>query len=216
MPFTAPTVANKGNRFHVGPSPIILVTVQEWVVFNIVQSALLLIPAWGIQPVSPPANALAAHAGRPLLLEELQPGYIELVTAERVLDSVYLATENLFQWSYSSSSPTLGVPVKVIACGVKNITARQQLVPIPPGSHALARAFYNYEILVTYADAAGHTATITLMSGPRWQRAFVSAGPGRLEVQVKVACSRIEITTPPAPEPGPALPYKPVRVWVWG
>ncbi|MDN5361416.1 MAG: hypothetical protein PWP70_463 [Moorella sp. (in: firmicutes)] len=53
MPFTAPSVANKGNQFRIGPRTDILVAVRELVVFNILQDTLMLIPTLGLQPVKP-------------------------------------------------------------------------------------------------------------------------------------------------------------------
>ncbi|MGI9861894.1 hypothetical protein SDD30_11005 [Moorella naiadis] len=53
MPFTAPSVANKGNRFRIVPRTDILAAVRELVVFNILQDTLMLIPTLGPHPVKP-------------------------------------------------------------------------------------------------------------------------------------------------------------------
>ncbi|MDN5345322.1 MAG: hypothetical protein PWQ18_1436 [Clostridia bacterium] len=279
MPFTAPSVANKGNRFRIGPRTDILVAVQELVVFTILQDTLMLIPTLGLQPVRPcpgPNQGLALSPKIPLppgqpcpgplaglsyqppsffsydwhfpgsmtavddccppaalpdsdnccrpqalpgpgqqpAREEESPCYVELIVGKRVLDSTCRADEALLVWPYFPPDPTPGVPVKILACSIKNLKSWNRLIPVSPGGQALAIVFYTYAVEIIYADGAGQTAAVTLPSGPRHQQAVVCPGSGYLVVDVRVNCAGVMITSPVIPVPGPPPPYKPMRVWL--
>ncbi|MDN5327191.1 MAG: hypothetical protein PWP41_1887 [Moorella sp. (in: firmicutes)] len=221
MPFTAPSVANKGNLFRIGPRIDILVVVQELVTFNILQDTLMLIPARELQPVRPRPGPLPARAARLPVSGgsggqegdlETFPGRVELIAAKRVLTSTCRADDNLLAWPYISPGPAPGVPVKILACRIKNLVTQGRLSPISPGSQALAVAYYTYEVEVIYADGSGRTGAVTLKSGPRRQRAVVCPGSGYLEVGVTVKCLGGGITSPAIPTSGPPSSYKPARL----
>ncbi|OIQ58514.1 hypothetical protein MOTE_18840 [Moorella thermoacetica] len=223
MPFTARSVANKGNLFRIGPRIDILVVVQELVTFNILQDTLMLIPAVGLQQASSGAGPLPARPGQlsassvPERQEggqETLPYQVELIAAKRVLASTYRADDNLLTWPYIPPGPATGVPVKILACRIKNLVPQGRLSPISPGSQALAVAYYTYEVEVIFADGTGRTGAVTLKSGPRRQRAVVCPGSGYLEVDVTVKCLGVGITSPVIPTPRPPSRYKPVRLWL--
>ena len=324
MAFTAPSAANKGNRFRIGPRTDITVAVAELVVFNILQDTLMLIPTFGLQPARPcpdpnhgldlgptgyppmlppgsfkpevpgwgnllPSGRLqmpllpgqagpnsaaglscqpaslnsnewplfpggktvvagccppaghpdsdqpikapsglppAGNCCRPQTLpgpvrqtarEEESPCYVELIAATRVLDSTCRLEENALVWPFIPPGPTPGVPVKVLACRIKNLVSWSRLLPLPSGGRALAAAYYTYEVEILYNDSSGRTAAVTIPSGSRHQQAVVwYPGCGHLEVDVRVNCAGAVITSPVIPAPGlqPPPVYKPARVWL--
>lgn len=234
MPFTAPSVANKGNRFRIGPRTDILVAVRELVVFNILQDTLMLIPTLGLQPVRPyPDRQFKNSSGSPVgdncsqppilpgldrqsFREGESPCYVELIAATRVLDSTCRTDETLLVWPFIPPGPTAGVPVKVRACRIKNLASWSRLLPLSAGGQALALAYYTYEVEIVYADGAGRTATLAMVSGLRHQQAVVYPGSGYLEVDVRVSCLGSNVVTSPViPRTQLQSPpaYKPARVW---
>ncbi|MEW8958354.1 hypothetical protein MHLNE_00750 [Moorella humiferrea] len=214
MPFTAPSVANKGNLFRIGPRIDIQVVVGELVTFTILQDTLMLIPARELQPVRPGQLLVPGWPGWQEGARQTFPYRVELIAAKRVLASTWRADDNLLAVPYIPTGPASGTPVKIIACKVKNIEKCGRLFPITPGHQATAVACYSYEVEVVYADRAGRTFTLILQSGPRRQWAVVYPASGYLEVNVTIQCLGSRIISPVVPPPGPPPPYKPPRLWL--
>lgn len=201
MSFTSPSVANKNNKFHVGPvgpEHHIYVIVQESIVFNILQRALLLLPT---VPLS-----LSYQ-----LPTEVQPTTIECINAERVISSCYKVDENIL----TKNIPR--VPKKIISCSIDNIVLKKKLIPCQSNDRALAIAIYNYSIKVQYIDSFGKSFTIDLTSRTRYQRAFFNNISGHLEVKLNIECIHAKIypnLSSIAPVPKKDSQHKPVHVWL--
>ncbi|MBE3571394.1 MAG: hypothetical protein IMW95_00325 [Moorella humiferrea] len=214
MPFTAPSVANKGNLFRIGPRIDIQVAVGELVTFNILQDTLMLIPARELQPVRPGQLLVPGWPGWQEGARQTFPYRVELIVAKRVLASTWRADDNFLVRPYIPTGPATGVPVKLLTCTIKNIVPQGRLLPLSPGDQAIAVACYSYEVEVIYADSTGRTAALTLQSGPRRQQAVVYPGSGYLEVNVRLQCLGGRIISPVVPPSGPPPPYKPLRLWL--
>jgi hypothetical protein len=201
MSFTSPSVANKNNKFHVGPvgpEHYIYVIMQESIVFNILQRAMLLLPT---VPLS-----LSYQ-----LPTEVQPTTIECINAERLISSCYKLDEHILTKNIPRA------PKKIISCSIGNIVLKKKLIPCQSNDRALAIAIYNYSIKLQYIDSFGKSFTIDLTSRTRYQRAFLNNISGHLEVKLNIECIHANICpnlSYIAPVPKKASQHKPVHVWL--
>ncbi|MDD2400605.1 MAG: hypothetical protein PHI90_00325 [Clostridia bacterium] len=188
MSLTSPSVANKNNLFHVGSSITLLVIVQEYVVFNILQHVNLQIPAYPLQSkdlteVNTHLDIATNNALNSLQFQSTTQQYIDTINVKKVLDSVYQVTEKYFY----STIPTK--QVKNISCTITNITVQDILTPFSSEHHALAMAIYHYNVNISYINPMGNTTTITIASGTRHQQAIVYAPTGYLDTNLAINCT---------------------------
>lgn len=159
MPFTSPSVANKGNLFHISPGNLIFVKVQELVTFHILENAILLIPVFDTWP--DPKHKI-----------------IEAIMTPRVQKTNCLSTENIL---------VTYVPVGFSPIGsLKNIITRYKIITIRTNNMNKVLILYLYEFQVLCVDPLGRTTTVKLTSGCRCQEVVVNHDVYRMEVDITI------------------------------
>lgn len=209
MTFTSSSVANKNNKFHVGPigpGANLIIVINENLVFNILQRVVLRVPTI---PVA--------------FSDSLETDYkLEDINVDKVISSTCRQDDNLL-WNKIN-----GVPEKVISCLVKHVSLINKLIPLEQSNQVLAVAIYRYIVEVTYIDFSGKEYTENFSSSSRYQRIIIDSLPGRLDVGLDIKCiytkllpiSPTSLALPLATSSlsstlvSSSLPYKPTRLWL--
>lgn len=174
--FTAPSVANKGNRIRVLSREALLhITVEECTIFSFMVPVSILLPAWSAPGSAPTRKEIPT-------IKDSRPN-IESVTVERVVGTKQNTANNRLKVILQET------PSQILHCQVKNLNLTKKILPAPSASAYLATASYTYQVEIKYKDLSGRFKQESFDSGTRYQQIAFEPSAKTFNVAVYSLCT---------------------------